>query len=83
MILTKCPYYSEPPAVLSVPRRQQMQKTPAHTMEGRPESRGVTLIFTGGHISLEVAFKELTVILGLYTCNYSLTVKQELSTATR
>ena len=35
----------------------------------------------GGHISLEVAFKGPKVILGLYTGNYSLTVKQELSTA--
>ena len=37
--------------------------------------RGVKLIFTGGHISLMVAFKGLNVILGLYKCNYSLTVK--------
>ena len=29
----------------------------------------------GGHISLEVAFKWPNVILGLYKCNYSLTVK--------
>ena len=35
----------------------------------------VKLIFTGGHISLTVAFKELNVILGLYKCNYSLTLK--------
>ena len=31
------------------------------------------LIFTGGHISLAVAFKGPNVILGLYECNYSLT----------
>ena len=37
--------------------------------------RGVKLIFTGGHISLEVAFKGPNVILGLYKCNYSLIVK--------
>ena len=40
--------------------------------------RGVKLIFTGGHISLAVAFKGPDVILGLYTCNYSLIVKREL-----
>ena len=43
--------------------------------------KGVTLIFTQGHISLEVAFKGLNVILGLYKCNYSLIVQRELSTA--
>ena len=37
--------------------------------------RGVKLIFTEGHISLEVDFKGLNVILGLYKCNYSLKVK--------
>ena len=31
--------------------------------------------FHGGHISLTVAFKGPNVILGLYKCNYSLTVK--------
>ena len=46
-------------------------------------TRGVKLIFTRGHISLTVAFKGPNVILGLYKCNYSLTVKQELSTATK
>ena len=45
-------------------------------------SRGVKLIFTGGHLSLEVAFKGPNVILGLYKCSYSLTVKQELIAAT-
>ena len=44
-------------------------------------SRGVKLIFTGGHISLAVAFKGMNVILGLYKCNYSLTVKRELGAA--
>ena len=44
-------------------------------------SRGVKLIFTGGHISLAVAFKGPNVILGLCKCNYSLTVKQELGAA--
>ena len=43
--------------------------------------QGVKLIFTGGHISLVVAFKGLNVILGLYKCNYSLTRGKELSTA--
>ena len=43
--------------------------------------RGVTLILSGGHISLVVAFKGPNVILGLYTCNSSLTVKRELSAA--
>ena len=36
-------------------------------------SRGVKLIFMGGHISLVVAFKGPNVILRLYKCNYSLT----------
>ena len=45
--------------------------------------RGVKLIFTRGHISLEVAFKGPNVILGLCKCNYSLTVKGELCVAAR
>ena len=36
------------------------------------QAKGVKLYFTGGHISLAVAFKGLNVILGLYKCNYSL-----------
>ena len=44
--------------------------------------RGVKLMFTGGHISLEVAFKGANVILGLYKC-YSLTRGKELGTAVR
>ena len=44
-------------------------------------SGGVKLIFTGGHISLEVAFKGPNIILGVYKCNYSLTVKRELGSA--
>ena len=32
--------------------------------------------FYRGHFSLTVAFKGLNVILGLYECNYSLTVKE-------
>ena len=44
---------------------------------------GVKLMFTGGHISLAVVFKGPNVILGLYKCNYSLTVKQELGTAAK
>ena len=39
-------------------------------------------MFTGGHISLAVAFKGPNVISGLCKCNSSLTVKRELSTAT-
>ena len=46
------------------------------------KQRSVELIFTRCHISLEVAFKGLNVILGLYKCNYSLTRGKELSTAT-
>ena len=46
-------------------------------------NRGVKFIFTRGHISLTVAFQGMNVILGLYKCNYSLTVKQELGTAAR
>ena len=43
--------------------------------------RGVKLIFTGGHMSLGVAFKGPNIILGLYKRNYSLTGKWELSAA--
>ena len=42
------------------------------------QNRGVKLIFTGGHISLVVAFKGPNVVLGLYKCNYSLTRGKEL-----
>ena len=42
-------------------------------MSGTPEARRIKLVFTGSRISLEVAFKGLNVILGLYKCNYSLT----------
>ena len=44
-------------------------------------NQGVKLVFTGGHISLVVAFKGLKVILGLYKRNYSLTRGKELSAA--
>ena len=43
--------------------------------------RGVKLIFARGHISLTVAFKGPHVMLGLYTCNYSLTRGKELGAA--
>ena len=43
--------------------------------------RSVRFIFTGGHISLAVAFRGPNVILGLYKCNYSLTRGKELGTA--
>ena len=42
---------------------------------------GVKVIFTGGHISLAVAFKGLNVILGLYKYNDSLTRGKELGAA--
>ena len=42
----------------------------------QPLGRGVKLIFTTCHIRLVVAFKGLSVILGMYKCNYSLTVKE-------
>ena len=42
---------------------------------------GVKLIFTRGHISFTIAFRGLDVILGLYTCNYSLTRGKELGAA--
>ena len=45
--------------------------------------RGVEVIFTGGHISLTVAFKGPNVTLGLCKCNYSLTRGKELSAAAR
>ena len=41
-------------------------------------TRGIKLIFTGDHISIEVAFKEPNVTLGLRKCNYSLTRGEEL-----
>ena len=43
--------------------------------------RDVTLIFTGGHISLAVAFKGPNAILGLCKCNYSLIRGKELGAA--
>ena len=41
--------------------------------------RGVKLIFTRGHIRLAVACKGQNVILQLYKCNCSLTVRQNSS----
>ena len=49
-----------------------MISCPVWTLSGKYKSGGVKLIFTGGHISLKVAFKGPNVILGLYKCNYSL-----------
>ena len=50
--------------------------------EKSPYRSGVSNSFSwGGHISLAVAFRGPDVILGLYKCNYSLTVKQELGAA--
>ena len=43
--------------------------------------QGCQTHFHWGYISLVVAFKGLNVILGLYKCNYFLTVKQEVSAA--
>ena len=45
------------------------------------QGRSVKLMFTRGHISLEVAFKGQNRSLGLYKCNYSLIVKRELGTS--
>ena len=50
-------------------------------LDSRTTHQGVKLIFTRGHISLEVVFKGPDVILGLYTCNYSLTRGKELGAA--
>ena len=44
----------------------------------RDWDRGVKLIFTGGYIGLAVAFKGLSVILRLYSCDFSLTRGEEL-----
>ena len=43
--------------------------------------QGVKLIFTGGHISLEVSSEGPNVTLGLNTCNSSLTRGKELGAA--
>ena len=56
----------------------QASLCPQAAHEMHPLVRGVKLTFTGGHITLMVVFKEPNVILGLYKCNYSLTVKGEL-----
>ena len=47
-------------------------------MDFQPLDKGIRFIFTGGHISLTVAFKGPHVILGLYECNYFLTRGKEL-----
>ena len=46
-----------------------------------PCNRDAKLIFTGGYISLAVAFEGPNVILGLCKCNYSLTRGKELGAA--
>ena len=71
-----------------VPDRKRVQAVYFYVYKGQQQvevtyGRRVKLIFTGGHISFVVAFKGLNVVLGLYKCNYSLTVKRELSVATR
>ena len=43
--------------------------------------QGCQTHFHGGPYQPCVAFKRLNVILGLYKCNYSLTVKRELGAA--
>ena len=43
--------------------------------------RGVKLIFTGGHISLSVAFKGPNITLGLSKCNCYLTRGKEFGAA--
>ena len=50
--------------------------------EIRQYGYSVKFIFTGGHISLTVAFRGPEVILGLYKCNHSLTRGKGLSAAT-
>ena len=55
----------------------------ANSRSASLHTRAVKLIVTGGHISLAVAFKGPNVILGLWKCNYSLAVKQELGAAAR
>ena len=52
-----------------------------HTKTIDTQRRGVKLIFTGGHINLEVAFTGPNAILGLYKCDYSLTRRKEVDTA--
>ena len=42
---------------------------------------GVSNSFSPGTTSASVAFKWLNVTLGLYRCNYSLTIKRELGAA--
>ena len=63
-----------------VPDRKRVQAVYFYVYKGQQQvevtyGRRVKLIFTGGHISFVVAFKGLNVVLGLYKCNYSLTVK--------
>ena len=71
-----------------IPNDSQNSAAPSHGRRAAlwpvssPQVRGVKLIFTGGHISLTVAFKGPNIISGLYKCNYSLTGKWELGTVT-
>ena len=60
-----------------------LSSTPGQVNQSLRVGRGVKLIFTWGwsYISLTFVFKGLNVILGLYKCNYSLTVEQELRAA--
>ena len=64
-----------------VETRNSKHLCPVSFTARRSYDRGIKLIFTGGHISLVVAFKEPNVVLGLYKCNYSLARDKELSTA--
>ena len=52
-------------------------------LKGLGVGQGVNLIFTGGHISITVAFKGPNVIFGLCKCKYPLTRGKELGAATR
>ena len=71
-----------------IPNDSQNSAAPSHGRRAAlwpvssPQVRGVKLIFTRGHISLAVALKGPNVVLGLYTCNVSFTVKRELGAAT-
>ena len=64
-----------------VETRNSKHLCPVSFTARRSYDRGIKLIFTGGHISLAVAFKGLNVILGLYKCNYSLPRGKELGAA--
>ena len=68
-----------PPGRNKVPgRKKQLKRLVVDALE-----QGYQSHFHRGHTSLMVAFKGPNVILGLYKCDYSLTVKRELGSAAR